>query len=306
MNGDSGGDYEYGDDGADVMWGGRGNPALTTPDQPGRNAPGADGQWIDVLFGGRGLNATEAGADILDYQPRPSTDPAAWFTLIAGIRRLRTGELRSRRHASTTTAPTGSTAAGTATCSRATWRRTARTTATSCSTGAARTTSTRTATPPTAAGTMSASPTRTTSLGLEKLAYVTGARTDFDGAPTLADVQALERVGLPRSGDRLHEGRQGQHRQGLLGHSGPLRELHLHERLTTERMPRAGHSRGIRCSIPALGAGSGVSPSPRTPRCARRGESRSGSRRRGVARPRLPHPAPPARSRPRRSRAYAR
>ena len=84
MNGDSGGDYEYGDDGADVMWGGRGRPEVLTPDIPSRNDPGVDGQWIDVMFGGFGANNTEAGADIIDYQPRTGVDPAVWFTMVAG------------------------------------------------------------------------------------------------------------------------------------------------------------------------------------------------------------------------------
>ena len=83
MNGDSGGDYLYGDDGADVMWGGRGNAAVLSPDIPSRNDPGVNGQWIDVLFGGHGTDDTVTGADIIDYQPRAGTDPALWFDMVA-------------------------------------------------------------------------------------------------------------------------------------------------------------------------------------------------------------------------------
>jgi hypothetical protein len=82
MNGDSGGDYLYGDDGADVMWGGRGNQQVFDPDVPARNDPGENGEWIDVMFGGYGANNTAAGADIIDYQPRPGVDPALWFEMV--------------------------------------------------------------------------------------------------------------------------------------------------------------------------------------------------------------------------------
>jgi hypothetical protein len=84
VNGDSGGDYAYGDDGADVMWGGRGRKEVLSPDFPSRNAMGTNGEWIDIMFGGYGSTNTEAGADILDYQPRPGIDPAVWFTMVAG------------------------------------------------------------------------------------------------------------------------------------------------------------------------------------------------------------------------------
>jgi Ca2+-binding RTX toxin-like protein len=79
MNGDSGGDYVFGADGADVMWGGRGKPG--TDPQPTRDDPGTNGGFLDILYGGYGSSKTEAGADIMDYQPRPGTDPASWFTM---------------------------------------------------------------------------------------------------------------------------------------------------------------------------------------------------------------------------------
>ena len=78
MNGDSGGDYLFGDDGADVMWGGRGNP-----DDAFRNDPGPNGLYLDIMFGGHGSSNTEAGADIIDYQPRPGVDPPLWFDMTA-------------------------------------------------------------------------------------------------------------------------------------------------------------------------------------------------------------------------------
>ena len=96
MNGDSGGDYAYGDDGADVMWGGRGRPEVLNPDIPCRNDPGVNGQWIDVMFGGFGANATEAGADIIDYQPRAGRRPSGVVHDGRGLRRLGAGEHRGR------------------------------------------------------------------------------------------------------------------------------------------------------------------------------------------------------------------
>lgn len=79
MNGDSGGDYLFGADGADVMWGGRGKPDNSP--QPQRDDMGTDREFIDILFGGFGSSNKEAGADILDYQPRVGTDPELWFTM---------------------------------------------------------------------------------------------------------------------------------------------------------------------------------------------------------------------------------
>ncbi|WP_137843520.1 calcium-binding protein [Microbacterium sp. 2FI] len=189
MNGDSGGDYVYGDDGADAMWGGRGNPTLTVPDLPSRNDPGSDGQWIDVLFGGRGLNATEAGADILDYQPRAGIDAPAWFTLVspyADTAPENTGAETRQHHHGTDWIYGG-------------WDRDvlqgdvaangpndgdklldwsgAYNLYTHCNSAYGGWNDVR-------------KPDPNNLAGLEKLAYVTGARTDFDGAPTLADVQA--------------------------------------------------------------------------------------------------------------------
>ncbi|MBM7831219.1 Ca2+-binding RTX toxin-like protein [Agromyces cerinus] len=189
MNGDSGGDYAYGDDGADVMWGGRGNPAIATPDLPGRNAPGANGEWIDVLFGGFGANATEAGADIIDYQPRPGVDPAVWGTMVAAYADTapeNTGAETRQHHHGTDWQYGG-------------WDRDvlqadvsangpndgdklldwggAYNLYTACNSAYGGWNDVRKIDP-------------NNLLGLEKLAYVTGARADFDGAPTLGDVQA--------------------------------------------------------------------------------------------------------------------
>ncbi|MEF3404432.1 calcium-binding protein [Agromyces sp. CCNWLW203] len=189
MNGDSGGDYAYGDDGADAMWGGRGNPVVGAPDLPGRNAPGADGQWIDVLFGGYGANATEAGADIIDYQPRPGVDPGAWETMVAAYADSapeNTGAETRQHHHGTDWQYGG-------------WDRDvlqadvsangpndgdklldwggAYNLYTACNSAYGGWNDVRKIDP-------------NNLLGLEKLAYVTGARSDFDGAPTLGDVQA--------------------------------------------------------------------------------------------------------------------
>ncbi|KQZ07562.1 hypothetical protein ASD23_17165 [Agromyces sp. Root1464] len=189
MNGDSGGDYAYGDDGADVMWGGRGNPVVGTPDLPGRNAPGADGQWIDVLFGGYGANATEAGADIIDYQPRPGVDPALWATMVAAYADTapENSGAETRQHHHGTDWQYGG------------WDRDvlqadvsangpndgdklldwggAYNLYTACNSAYGGWNDVRKIDP-------------NNLLGLEKLAYLTGARSDFDGAPTLGDVQA--------------------------------------------------------------------------------------------------------------------
>ncbi|WP_350349538.1 hypothetical protein ABIQ69_06395 [Agromyces sp. G08B096] len=191
MNGDSGGDYLYGDDGADVMWGGRGNPQVGTPDLPGRNEPGQLGQWIDVAFAGYGADATEAGADIVDYQPRPGTDPQAWFDQVAAYADTAPGNSGSetRQHHHGTDWIYGG------------WDRDvlqadvsangpndgdklldwggAYNLYTACNSAYGGWNDVR-----------KLDPNNLT--GLEKLAYVTGARTDFEGAPTLADVQQLD------------------------------------------------------------------------------------------------------------------
>ena len=96
MNGDSHGDYMYGSDGADVMWGGRGNPDPSNVPAI-RNDPGAGGQYFDVMFGGHGADATEAGADIMDYQPRPGVDPAIWFTMVDNYETATVGD-RQHHH----------------------------------------------------------------------------------------------------------------------------------------------------------------------------------------------------------------
>ncbi|MFE6967517.1 calcium-binding protein [Agromyces sp. NPDC057679] len=193
MNGDSGGDYAYGDDGADVMWGGRGNPVVGAPDLPGRNAPGADGQWIDVLFAGYGASATEAGADIVDYQPRSGVDPASWFTMVQAYADTAPegagtpGRTETRQHHHGTDWQYGG------------WDRDvlqadvsangpndgdklldwggAYNLYTACNSAYGGWNDVRKIDPNNLAG-------------LEKLAYVTGARAEFDGAPTLGDVQA--------------------------------------------------------------------------------------------------------------------
>lgn len=79
VNGDSGGDYLFGAGGADVMWGGRGKADNSA--QPARDDMGTDREYVDILFGGFGSSNREAGADILDYQPRVGTDPDLWFTM---------------------------------------------------------------------------------------------------------------------------------------------------------------------------------------------------------------------------------
>ncbi|WP_022890574.1 calcium-binding protein [Agromyces italicus] len=193
MNGDSGGDYAYGDDGADVMWGGRGDPMVGSPDLPGRNAPGANGEWLDVLFAGYGANATEAGADVIDYQPRPGVDPASWFTMVQAYADTApegagtAGRAETRQHHHGTDWQYGG------------WDRDvlqadvsangpndgdklldwggAYNLYTACNAAYGGWNDVRKIDPNNLAG-------------LEKLAYVTGARADFDGAPTLGDVQA--------------------------------------------------------------------------------------------------------------------
>ncbi len=78
MNGDEFGDILYGDDGSDVMWGGRGSS-----DPGNADARGDNDQFVDYLFGGHGGDPAKnqgiitGGADILDYRPRPGTNPLA-------------------------------------------------------------------------------------------------------------------------------------------------------------------------------------------------------------------------------------
>jgi hypothetical protein len=104
MNGDSNGDWLFGDDGADVMWGGKGVDP-TSPDPSDHEGPddagtsvngdpanlrGAGDRFVDYLFGAYGgtqPNEVDA-ADILDYLPRaadPSNgivgDPPSWFEM---------------------------------------------------------------------------------------------------------------------------------------------------------------------------------------------------------------------------------
>ena len=81
MNGDSGGDYLFGDDGADVMWGGKGRDCANPADLTCVSDRGAKDDYVDYLFGGRGLKTdpVTGGADILDFRPRPGIDPGAWF-----------------------------------------------------------------------------------------------------------------------------------------------------------------------------------------------------------------------------------
>jgi hypothetical protein len=188
MNGDSGGDYAYGDDGADVMWGGRGRPEVLNPDIPTRDDPGVNGQWIDVMFGGFGANATEAGADIIDYQPRPGVDPAIWFTMVAGYADSapeNTG-VEGRQHHHGTDWEYGGwdrdvlqgdvTANGPNSGDKLLdWNGTYNL-YTACNAAYGGWNDVR-------------KPDPNNILGLERLAYVTGATADFTGRPVLADVQ---------------------------------------------------------------------------------------------------------------------
>ena len=81
MNGDSGGDYLFGDDGADVLWGGSGRECADPADLSCNSDRGTNDEFVDYLFGGKGLKTdpVTGGADILDFRPRPGLDPAAWF-----------------------------------------------------------------------------------------------------------------------------------------------------------------------------------------------------------------------------------
>ena len=216
MNGDSGGDYAYGDDGADVMWGGRGRPEVLTPDIPSRNDMGVDGQWIDVIFGGFGVERDRGRRrhHRLPAENRASTRRCGsrWWRATPTRRRRTPGS----RGASTTTAPTGSTAAGTVTCSRATSPPTARTAATSCSTGTAPTTSTPHCNAAYGGWNDVRKPDPNNILGLERLAYVTGATADFTGRPVLADVQTTGTSAFREVAIVYTQGPEEQLRQGLL------------------------------------------------------------------------------------------
>ena len=175
MNGDSGGDYEYGDDGADVMWGGRGRPEVLDPRHPGRNAPGVNGQWIDVMFGGFGANSDRGRGR---HHRLPAADGDRPGGVVHhGCGRTPTPHRRTpgSKDASTTTAPTGSTAAGTVTCSRATSLPTGRTAVTSCSTGAASYNLYTHCNAAYGGWNDVRKPDPNNILGLERLAYVTGA-----------------------------------------------------------------------------------------------------------------------------------
>lgn len=81
MNGDGGGDYLFGADGADVLWGGQGRECADPADLDCNGDRGADDRYVDYLFGGNGLRTdpVTGGADVLDYRPRPGSDPVAWF-----------------------------------------------------------------------------------------------------------------------------------------------------------------------------------------------------------------------------------
>jgi len=81
MNGDSGGDYLFGDNGVDVMWGGKGNECADPADDACNTDRGTNDAYVDYLFGGNGMTSdpVTGGADMLDFRPRPGTDPASWF-----------------------------------------------------------------------------------------------------------------------------------------------------------------------------------------------------------------------------------
>ncbi|MEG3614737.1 calcium-binding protein [Isoptericola haloaureus] len=78
-NGDNGGDSVFGGAGSDVLWGGRGL-ADGSPDR------GDEDQHVDLVFGGESVpgSGTDSvvGADVLDWNPRGSTDtPGVTCTL---------------------------------------------------------------------------------------------------------------------------------------------------------------------------------------------------------------------------------
>jgi hypothetical protein len=62
VNGDTGGDVVFGDRGNDVMWGGQGRACAPT-ETTCLADPGAHGEYIDHLVGGK-------GADVIDWRPR--------------------------------------------------------------------------------------------------------------------------------------------------------------------------------------------------------------------------------------------
>jgi Ca2+-binding RTX toxin-like protein len=62
VNGDSGGDSVFGDGGDDALWGGQGRTCAPT-DADCLTDPGASGEWIDHLIGGK-------DDDVIDWRPR--------------------------------------------------------------------------------------------------------------------------------------------------------------------------------------------------------------------------------------------
>jgi Ca2+-binding RTX toxin-like protein len=93
MNGDSGGDYVFGDDGGDALWGGKGsdNPATPNAVQENTGPNAAVGitrnNLLDIVFGGYGGSSASpggqitGGSDVIDWRPRPGTDPASWLAI---------------------------------------------------------------------------------------------------------------------------------------------------------------------------------------------------------------------------------
>ena len=145
--------------------------------------------WIDVMFGGFGANNTEAGADIIDYQPRTGVDPAVWFTMVAGYSDSVTTEntgVEGRQHHHGTDWQYGGwdrdvlqgdvTANGPNSGDKLLdWGGTYNL-YTHCNAAYGGWNDVR-------------KPDPNNILGLERLAYVTGATADFTGRPVLADVQ---------------------------------------------------------------------------------------------------------------------
>lgn len=72
VNGDAGGDAVFGDRGDDVLWGGKGRDCAPT-DTTCLADPGADGEFIDHLVGGK-------QADIIDWRPRGVYGTGPTFT----------------------------------------------------------------------------------------------------------------------------------------------------------------------------------------------------------------------------------
>ncbi|MCW2753904.1 MAG: hypothetical protein JWQ32_1315 [Marmoricola sp.] len=72
VNGDSGGDAVFGDRGNDVLWGGLGRTCAPT-DAACLADPGASGEWIDHLVGGK-------GDDVIDWRPRGAYGTGPTFT----------------------------------------------------------------------------------------------------------------------------------------------------------------------------------------------------------------------------------